>query len=162
MNSGDGAVVSGSGPLGGLTLEVRGTRFAACGWAVLDSEHPAWPPSGGDLAGTFSQLCGRLPDAPVASAARLEAVAACLAMAQVPDGKLTFQRATPDGWVLLEVAGARVACIVVEVSGVSSPVAVAIMTDPPHRDRRYARDHGVARDRDVALDPGVILDQGAG
>ena len=68
----------------------------------------------------------------MASAARLRAAAACLAQARVPPGApVIFDRATDDGWVLLAVAGARLACAIVEVSGLPGPVAIAIMTDPP-------------------------------
>jgi hypothetical protein len=41
---------------------------------------------------------------------------------------IALTRVTGDGWAVLEVAGARVACTVLEISGVALPVAVAIAT----------------------------------
>jgi enediyne polyketide synthase len=135
-----GQLVAG-GPLAGFSIEAHGASFAACGWALSDPQHPVWPAGGDGLAATFSRLCSHLSEPPVASAARLQAVAACLTMAQAPAGaRVIFDHATGDGWALLEAAGSRVACIVVTVSEVSRPVAIAIMTDPPRRDPRSGRD----------------------
>jgi enediyne polyketide synthase len=140
-----GQLVAGE-PLAGFAIEARGARFAACGWALSDPQHPVWPSGGDGLAATFSRLCSHLSEPPVASAARLQAVAACLAMAQAPAGApVMFDRTTGDGWALLEAAGSRVACIVVTVSGMPCPVAIAIMTDPPHRDPRSGRDKRAGR-----------------
>jgi hypothetical protein len=108
---------------------------------VADPQHPVWPTGRDDLAAAFSRLCSYLSEPPVASAARLQAVAQCLAMAQAPDGApVLFDRATEDGWALLEVAGGRVACAVVQVRGLPDPVAIAIMTDLPRFDSRGGRD----------------------
>jgi hypothetical protein len=63
------------------------------------------------------------------------------------------ERATGDGWALLEIAGARVACNVVEVSGVSCPVAIAILTDPPRRARRPARPEAEHREDRLTARP---------
>ena len=68
----------------------------------------------------------------MASAARLQAAVACLAQAQAPPGApVMFDRSAGDGWALLAAAGARLACAVVEVTGLPAPVAIALMTDPP-------------------------------
>jgi hypothetical protein len=134
---------TGTGPLAGFTLEVSGVRSAACGWAASDPQHAVWPANEGllaSLAASFSRLRSHLSEAPSASGARLRAVAACLAMANAPErAPVARERATGDGWALLEIAGARVACNVVEISGVSCPVAIAILTDPPRRTRRPAQ-----------------------
>jgi enediyne polyketide synthase len=128
---GENAVAAGTGPLAGWTLEAGGSRFAACGWAPADSPHPAWP-TGDDRLAAFSRLCSHLSEPPVASAARLQALAACLAMTQAPaDAPVLFDRVADDGWALLEAGGRQVACIVVKISGVPGPVAVAMLTDPP-------------------------------
>jgi enediyne polyketide synthase len=125
----------------GFLVQAGGARFAASGWAVADPQHPVWPANRDDLAATFSRLCSHLSEPPVASAARLQAVAECLAMAQAPAGApVLFDRATEDGWALLEVAGGRVACTVVQVRGLPCPVAIAITTDLPRRDPRGGRD----------------------
>jgi hypothetical protein len=121
-----------SAPGGGLILSAGGAAFAACGWAPADPQRPVWPTDDAGLAATFSRLCSHLSEPPVASAARLQAAAGCLAQAQAPAGApVIFDRATDDGWALLAVAGARLACAVVEVSGLPGPVAIALMTDPP-------------------------------
>jgi hypothetical protein len=137
------AVAEGTGPLAGFTLEAGGVRSAACGWAAADPQHAVWPADErllASLAAAFSRLRNHLSESPASSGARLRAVAACLAMANAPErAPVVRERATGDGWALLEIAGARVACNVVEISGVSCPVAIAILTDPPRRTRRPAQ-----------------------
>jgi enediyne polyketide synthase len=121
-----------AGPAGGLVLDAGGAPFAACGWALADPRHPVWPTSAAGRAATFSRLCSHLSEPPVASAARLQAAAACLARAGAPaDAPVRFERATADGWAILAVSDARLACTVVEVTGLPDPVAIAIMTDSP-------------------------------
>jgi enediyne polyketide synthase len=125
------------GPTGGLVLETAGAAGAACGWALADPQHPVWPDSDAGLAAAFSRLCSYLSEPPVASAARLQAAAACLARAGVPAGTpVRFEQATGDGWALLTAAGAWLACTVVEVAGLPCPVAIALMTDVPRPARR--------------------------
>ncbi|MGH3276778.1 MAG: KR domain-containing protein, partial [Streptosporangiaceae bacterium] len=86
----------------GRALAAGGARFAACGWAPADPRHPVWPASEAGLAATFSLLCGHLSEPPVVSAARLQAALACLAQVPVPpDTVVLFERAAPDGWVVL-------------------------------------------------------------
>ena len=140
------AIAKGTGPLAGFTLEAGGVRSAACGWAAADPQHAVWPADEGllaSLAAAFSRLRNHLSESPASSGARLRAVAACLAMANAPErAPVVRERATGDGWALLEIAGARVACNVVEISGVSCPVAVAIQTDPPRGSRRPGQPGG--------------------
>jgi hypothetical protein len=125
-------VATANGPAG-WSLTASGARFAACGWAVADPQQPAWP-TRSDALDAFSRLCSQLAEPPAASAARLHAVAACLARAHAPaDAAIQFTRASANGWALLEAAGCRVACTVVTVSGVADPVAIALLTDPPRR-----------------------------
>lgn len=138
---GDGAVVGGTGQLTGFTLDVRAARFAACGWAAADPQRTAPATGGAEQPAAGERLCGQLAEPPTATVARLEAVAACLAMAQGPESApVTLERATGDGWALLSVADTRVACVVVEISGVSCPVAIAIATAPPSQDGAAAQD----------------------
>ena len=120
------------GAAGGLALTAGGAAFAACGWAPGDPRHPVWPAGDAGQAATFSRLCSHLSEPPVASAARLQAAAACLARAgSPPDAPLGFERAAADGWAVLAAGGTRLACTVVEVAGLPGPVAIAIMTDSP-------------------------------
>jgi enediyne polyketide synthase len=151
------AVAEGAGPLAGFALEAGGVRSAACGWAAADPQHAVWPADQGllaSLAAAFSRLRNHLSESPSCSGARLRAVAACLAMAHAPErAPVARERATGDGWALLEIAGARVACNVVEVSGVSCPVAIAVLTDPPRRTRRPARPEAEHREDRLTARP---------
>src|SRR5207237_1022203 len=64
-----------------------------------------------------------------ATAARRQAVAACLAMAGArPGAPVALTRIAGDGWAVLEIADTRVACTMLEISGVALPVAVALAT----------------------------------
>jgi len=54
--------------------------------------------------------------------------------------QLTVTRTTNDGWVVFTLDRALVACAVVELSGVSAPVAIAMLT------RQYAHARSTARD----------------
>jgi enediyne polyketide synthase len=137
---------------GGLALAAGGAPFAACGWALADPQHPVGPGSAAEQAAVFARLRSHLSEPPVASAARLAAAAGCLARAGVPAGApVTFDRAAGDGWVVLAAAGARLACAVVEVSGLASPVAIAIMTDRPRLDVRRPAPAGSRTDLLVKL-----------
>ena len=134
QREGDGpvAVAAGTYQLAGFTLEARGTGSAACGWAVADPRRPAWPDGRDGLAAAFSRLGDQLSESEAAIAARRQAVAACLAMAGARQGaRVALTSVTGDGWAVLEVAGARVACTALEISGVALPVAVAIATGRP-------------------------------
>jgi len=121
-----------AGAAEGLVLDAGGAPFAACGWALADPRHPVWPAGDAGRAATFSRLCSHLSEPPVASAARLQAAAACLARAGAPaDALVRFERATGDGWAILAVSDAWLASTVVEVTGLPGPVAIAIMTKSP-------------------------------
>jgi hypothetical protein len=54
---------------------------------------------------------------------------ACLATADLrADSNLRVTHATSDGWAVLSTHRARVATTVVEISGVTTPVAIALLT----------------------------------
>jgi len=157
--------VAGTGQLEGFTLRVRAADAVECGWAAANSPqganspHCAQPTQGTQasqgagpdaelgLAEVKAQIRSRLSEPPATIAARLQAVSDCLAAARTPARcPVTLRDATTDDWVLLSVAGASVACTVVEISGVPCPVAIAIMTGtpgpdptPPARAQRAAR-----------------------
>ena len=57
--------------------------------------------------------------------------------------QLSVTRTTGDGWAVLALGRAVIACTVVELSGVPAPVAVALLT------RQYAHARG-ARNRSAA------------
>jgi hypothetical protein len=46
--------------------------------------------------------------------------------------QLAVVRTTGDGWALLTLGRAQIACTVIEMSGVQAPIAIAMLT------RRYA------------------------
>jgi len=122
--------------LAGFALSAREPQGAACGWAAADPGQPAGKhgpdPALADLAAELR----RRGEPPAVVTARLAAVAACLgeprANAEIP---VAAEEAGDDDWLVLRVDAALIACTVVEISGVSCPVAVAVMTpDPdPHR-----------------------------
>ena len=122
------AVAAGTGPLAGFSLTAGAAVPVACGWIAVEAGRRSDQPSPG-LAPAYSQLRSQLAEPPATLAARLQAIGACLAAAGRPGSEpASCVRTTSDGWALVETATARIACTVVEVSGVSSPVAIAIMT----------------------------------
>ncbi len=134
------ALAPGAGALAGFGLLLRAPVPVAGGWVTVSSgqrQHETAPA----MASAYAQLRASLTEAPAVLSARLDAVAACLQMANLSaDGtdELTVTRSAADGWVLLRLGRAAIACAVVELSGVGSPVAIAILT----RQRAHARTAG--------------------
>ena len=134
-------IAPGRGELEGFALSVRTPEAAACGWAAATpgSAAESWP----GLGGLEDEVRRLLNEPPAVLSARLRAVAACLARAGEPpvseiatDGVVT-DGTGESGWLVLTVADGTLACTVVEISGVSSPVAIAIMTpDAARRPKR--------------------------
>ncbi len=121
------ATALGAGALAGFGLTVRAAEPVACGWTAVDGGHRQQPAA--RLASIYAQLRAELTESPPTLAARLAAVGACLETAGPEAGNhVAVRRTTTDGWVLVDMDQARVACAVVEVSGVSAPVAIAILT----------------------------------
>ncbi|GAA2717320.1 MULTISPECIES: type I polyketide synthase [Streptomyces] len=56
-----------------------------------------------------------------------------LALGARPDAPLRVERVTADGWILLRAGDLTVATVVVRVTGLPSPVAVAVGSAPPVR-----------------------------
>ena len=122
----------GSGLLDGFVLTVEAPEAVVCSWAAAGPVPSGARDLGSALAGFEQQLRIR-PDEPTAVInARLKAVATCLARAGAPeDFPIAADDDTGADWLRLRVGGATLACTVVEVSGVSAPVAIAIMTGEP-------------------------------
>ncbi len=141
MNS---VTAPGTGALAGFALVLRAPVPVACGWATVDSGHRQHQPAAG-MASAYAQLRAELTESPDVLAARLEAVGACMTMADVATDdpaadRLTVIQTTGEGWSVFALGRARIACIVVEMSGVSAPVAIAIMTRQyAHRRRATGR-----------------------
>jgi enediyne polyketide synthase len=122
----------GAGALSGFGLAVRAPVPVACAWTIVEPGHRHRDLSPA-LASAFGQLRTDLAESPMNLSARLEAVGACLAMAGLaPDDRgasqLVVVRTTGDGWALLAMGRAQVACTIVEMSGVAAPIAIAIST----------------------------------
>jgi hypothetical protein len=116
------------GPLAGFTLAVQAPVSATCGWVTIDEAGRQHQPAT-TLAIAYGQLRAELAEPPPRLAGRLEAVRACLAAAGLhADSDLRVVEAAGDGWVVLATRRARIACTVVELSGVAAPVAIALLT----------------------------------
>ncbi len=133
----------GVGALAGFGLMVRAPVPVACGWVTVQPDHRHHEPAPG-MASAFAQLRAELAEPAAVLTARLNAIAACLQMAHLQAdssgssaGQLSVARTTGDGWAVLVLGRAVIACAVVELSGVSAPVAVALLT------RQYAHARGV-------------------
>jgi enediyne polyketide synthase len=116
------------GPLTGFTFAVQAPVSATCGWVTIDEAGRQHQPATA-LAIAYGQLRAELAEPPPQLAGRLEAVRACLAAAGLhADSDLRVVETAGDGWVVLATRRARIACTVVELSGVAAPVAVALLT----------------------------------
>jgi hypothetical protein len=130
------AGAAGTGALAGFGLALRAPVPVACAWTPVESVHRQRE-LGPGMASAYAQLRAELAEPPAHLSARLDAVGACLAMANlVPTdhggNQLAVVRTTGDGWAVFSLGRAHIASAVVEMSGVSAPVAIAILT------RRYA------------------------
>jgi enediyne polyketide synthase len=125
----------GRGLLDGFVLSVRSPHGAACGWEVAAAGAGQGPEPGPGLAGVESVLRADRGEPPAVVEAVLRAVTGCLAMTGAPEAAPAVAGAADGGWLLLRTGQATLACTVVEISGVSSPVAIAVMTgDPAQQD----------------------------
>ena len=117
----------GTGQLAGFALTARAPTPVGCGWTTVESASRWYQPAA-DLAVSSGQLT-ELGDQPAVLAGRLEAVRACLASCDLrADNDLRVTHTTSDGWAVLATRRARIASTVVEISGVATPVAIAVLT----------------------------------
>jgi enediyne polyketide synthase len=123
----------------GLALVVGPAPLAAGCWRVVSADRPgpATGPLGGPAAGGLGRrLAERLAEPAGPLAARIRAIEACLPPGPGGQGpgetgagaELVLDDAVLDDWVVLRAGAARLACTVVQISGVASPVAVALVT----------------------------------
>ncbi len=131
------ATAPGQGPLAGFGLTISAAIPVACAWTTVESQRWLAQPVPW-LATAYALLRSQLAEQPAALAARLQAVAACLTRAGLRGDDLALARTTANGWALLQVQRASIACVVVEMSGVSVPVAIALLAarrvpSPPGR-----------------------------
>lgn len=153
--SGDRAA-PGDGELSGFTLTVRAPGSAACGWDTAGPELESGPDLSPDLAALEAELLRR-GEQPAIARARLRALSGCLAgvgpLARPPVIAGSAQEAD---WLVLRAGAATLASAIVEMSGVSSRVAIAIMTSDrkPVPAQTEALDHrtGLGRGADQTGD----------
>ena len=128
---GDGLVwadrAEGTGPLEGFELTVRASRPVACRWQAVGGL------AGGNalldeaLIGLRDQLAARLREPSAALDARLATIAAALAaLGRVPGTPLRAEGACDAGWIVVRGRDMAVASAVTQLSGVGTPVAVAL------------------------------------
>jgi hypothetical protein len=149
----------GSGPLKKFALTVRAPEGAACAWEPAISGPADGLNPGPGLADIEDQLRSGWEEPTALFGARLRAIAACLASAGTPAASpVVADIADDDGWLLLRVAGASMACTVVEITGVPCAVAISIMT----RDPSPVSEPGSHARRPGAAEPGVGSPASAG
>jgi len=121
--------------LDGLTLTVETSGPAACDWEAVEARQgPALPfaPDGKNLYERLTDSC-RERSAIVRS--RIWTAVECMRKSGQPVGSsLAFGEIHDDGWVSLHAGDTAIASAVVRVSGVTGPVAVAIMTSAQRSD----------------------------
>ena len=136
----------GTGQLEGFVLTVRAPEATACAWEVADpagsgaagtagtaasgAASAADPePGPTDLEARLRSALAVLGEPPNTTAALLDAIAACLVMAGAPGAPVApADGVAQDGWLSLRAGQAALAGTVVQISGVSCPVAIAVLT----------------------------------
>jgi enediyne polyketide synthase len=150
------AIAMGTGPLAGFSLTAAAGVTVACGWNAVEPGHRYDQPPAG-LAPLYARLRGEMAEPPATLTARLRAICGCLAMAGLQTTEpFSVQRTTSDGWALLQTAAVSVASTVANVSGVASPVAIAILTGRSAAGAQ-ARARASARDSPAPVAAGPAL-----
>jgi acyl transferase domain-containing protein len=121
------------GQLDELSLRLRAASPAACAWQTADPEDDD-PGLARDIDDPeFASLRQRLGESlaePLPTVhARIRTAIECLSKAGRPVGcELVVDGCYDDGWALLHAGEALIACASVRVLGISSPVAVSVMS----------------------------------
>lgn len=125
------APASDAGPPG-LILRVRGGQPVACGWRIVKQagrrggsavSAERWLDVLGD------QRASRTSKAGAAGWAKAMAIASCAGPAAEPaDATVAPRQVAGTDWLLVRADAASMACVVIELAGVSHPVAIAVMT----------------------------------
>ena len=121
--------VAGGSSLAGFELTVTARVPVACAWSVAGPGHRLDQPPAA-LAPLYTSLRAQLDEPSPLLATRLRVISACLAEAGLPVADAGGWVAAPagEGWVVLQSDQARIACAVTELSGVTGPVVVSILT----------------------------------
>ncbi|HUK73221.1 MAG TPA: acyltransferase domain-containing protein [Streptosporangiaceae bacterium] len=121
--------------LDGLTLAVDASAAAACDWQPAGLRHDPPLPRSPDCAALHNELRERCGEPSATVAARIWTVVECMSKAGLPAGlPLALDAVHDDGWAVLRAGDAVLASTVVAVSGVTGPLAVALMTVAGHQD----------------------------
>jgi enediyne polyketide synthase len=145
----------GTGHLEGFVLTVRAPDGAACGWEAAVPGAAGGPDPAPGVAEIEAQLRQALGEPPIIVAAMLRAITACLAMTDAPGASPAVAGdAAEDGWLALRAGTATLACTVAEISGVSSPVAIALMTGDASREAGLGDQQADERGDDQRARPG--------
>lgn len=121
----------GRGPLEGFELTVTAPRPVACHWESVGDPAPGGQEADEGLLRLRQQLDGLLREEAGATQARFAAIAACLAaLGRERGAPCLLEDACDGGWVAVQSSGVAVACTVTNLSGVQTPVAVAIAAKP--------------------------------
>jgi enediyne polyketide synthase len=127
----------GRGTLDGLELKVTAARPVACRWEAVGGAAGDQAESDEGLQRLRQQLDGLLREGTGARQARLATIAACLAaLGREPGSGCQAEAARDGGWIAVRSPGLALACTVTDISGVPSPVAIALASRAaPHRSR---------------------------
>ena len=117
----------GTGPLAGFELTVQASRPVACRWQAVGELAGGSALLDESLIGVRDQLAARLREPSAALEARLATISAALAaLGRVPGTPLRAEDACDAGWIVVRGRGMAVASAVTRLSGVDTPVAVAL------------------------------------
>jgi enediyne polyketide synthase len=124
---------SSRGQLDELSLRLRAASPAACSWQAVDpgqaTQGQPVQPDGAESGALRRRLRDSLTEPETAVQARISTAIECLSKAGRPVGcELVMDGCYDSGWALLHAGDALIACTTVRVIGVSSPIAVSIMT----------------------------------
>jgi enediyne polyketide synthase len=117
----------GTGPLEGFELTVQASRPVACRWQAAGGLGGSGALLDEALIAVRDQLAARLREPSAALDARLATLTSALAaLGRVPGTPLRVEDARDADWIVVRARDIAVACAVIQLSGVSTPVAVAL------------------------------------
>jgi hypothetical protein len=117
----------GTGPLAGFELTVRASHPVACRWQAVGEPAGDTALLDEGLIAVRDQLAARLREPAAALDARLATIGPVLAaLGRVPGTPLRADDASDAGWIVVRARDIAVASAVTRLSGVGTPIAVAL------------------------------------
>jgi enediyne polyketide synthase len=117
----------GSGPLAGFELTVRASHPVACRWQAVGGLAGDTALLDEGLIAVRDQLAARLREPAAALDARMATIGPVLAaLGRVPGTPLQADGASDAGWIVVRARDIAVASTVTRLSGVETPIAVAL------------------------------------